>query len=957
VERWQQIESLFQKALQCDPAERDAYVQEACHGDAELQREVASLLASHHEATDFKPWAAAAAAELIADRTSLEPGQCLGPYRIECFLAAGGMGEVYRATDTRLHREVAIKVSAARFSERFEREARVIASLNHPHICQLYDVGQNYLVMELVEGPTLADRIRKGALPLGEALAIARQIGEALEAAHEKGRVHRDLKPANVKITPEGVVKLLDFGLAKAAEEPAAASDPSDSPTQTISATRAGVILGTAAYMSPEQARGAAVNKRADIWAFGCVLFEMLTGKRAFHGETTSDILAAVLKDEPDWSRIPPAVQPLLRRCLVKDPKHRLRDIGDAMPLLDAVPELATERRPWLWIAIAAVLAITAAMGWWRATRSVPLQPHPLVQLSANLPPGAGIFENGNQVALSPDGRHIVVSMRDVGGKYSLATRRLDQSQFVPLPGTEGAWIPFFSPDGHWIGFWADGKFKKIAVQGEAAVTLFDTPYPGGASWGDDNNIIAALNFGLAGLVRIPSGGGAPVRVTEPSKQRGERSHVWPQVLPGSQAVLFTARTGPEDDDASIDVVLFKTGERKTVQRGAFFGRYLATSTGAGHLVYMHQKVLYAAPFDLSRLEVTAAAQPVLEDVSLTGLQGNANFDFSAAPDGSGTFVYLSRTGEPMRSIFWLDSAGKTQPLHSAPDSYVTPRFSPDGKRLAFSIVNVGPERGEGLWVQDLDRDVVSRLTHMHGSQPVWTLNSANLVFESLRPTLSLYWIRADGSGEAQRLTSDGIRRIPSSFSSDGKRLAYIQQSSDGSNIWTAPVEGDHDHPVLGKAELFLHASLPVTLISAVFSPDGRWLAYCSNETGTYEVYVRPFPGPGGKSPISTGGGRFPIWSRGAPGAARELFFLGPDRHIMAAAYNVNGDSFVAAKPHVWSEKRLLDRPYSTFDLAPDGKRFAVILYGDGTSEPMTQFTVLLNFFDELKRRVPAGGK
>jgi serine/threonine-protein kinase len=500
VERLQQIENIFQEALQCPPTARDAYVREACRGDAELEREVSSLLANHNEDSKSESWPAAAAAQLIDLPTSLQPGQSLGPYRIESFLAAGGMGEVYRATDTRLHRQVAIKISAARFSERFEREAGVIASLNHPNICQLYDVGPNYLVMELVEGPTLADRIRQGALPLDEALAIARQIAEALEAAHEKGRVHRDLKPANVKITPDGVVKLLDFGLAKAAEEPVATGNLSDSPTQTISPTRAGVILGTAAYMSPEQARGAAVDKRADIWAFGCVLYEMLSGKLTFHGETTTDVLAAVLKEEPDWSRIPAKVQPLLRRCLAKNPKYRLRDIGDAMPLVEGGPEVApaAQSRSWPLIAALAVGLSVAAVGWWRAARSVLPPSYPLVQLSASLPFGTGISENGQQVALSPDGRRIAVSMRDASGKYQLATRTLDQAQFVPLSGTEGALTPFFSPDGQWIGFSADGKLKKIAVQGAAPVTLCDAPGPApgfyGASWSDDDNIVAALN-------------------------------------------------------------------------------------------------------------------------------------------------------------------------------------------------------------------------------------------------------------------------------------------------------------------------------------------------------------------------------------------------------------------------------------------------------------------------------
>src|SRR5260370_3888748 len=331
AERWRQIEALFQEALQCDPAERNAWLREACHGDTGLQGEVASLLANHHEATNFETWAAAAAAQLIGRPGSLRTGQRLGPYEILGAIGAGGMGEVYKARDTRLKRDVAIKICAAQCSERFEREARVIASLNHRNICHLYDVGPNFLVMELVEGDNLA-----GPLPVETALNYARQIAEALEAAHEKGIVHRDLKPANVKITPAGLVKVLDFGLAKAVEEPVGHGNPSDSPTQTISATRTGVILGTAAYMSPEQARGAAVDKRADIWAFGCVLYEMLTGKHAFHGETTSDILAAVLRAEPDWSTLPAGTPPGIRKCLLKDPKRRLRDIGEARIAIDA---------------------------------------------------------------------------------------------------------------------------------------------------------------------------------------------------------------------------------------------------------------------------------------------------------------------------------------------------------------------------------------------------------------------------------------------------------------------------------------------------------------------------------------------------------------------------------------------------------------------------------------------
>jgi len=872
MERWQQIESLFQEALEHDPAQRNAWLREACQGDSDLRREVASLLANHQTATDFQPWAAAAAAELMDGPASLVPGQCLGPYRIECFLAAGGMGEVYRATDTRLHREVAIKVSAARFSERFEREARVIASLNHPNICQLHDVGPNYLVMELVEGPTLADRIKRGALPLDEALAIARQIAEGLEAAHEKGRVHRDLKPANVKITPEGLVKLLDFGLAKTAEEPAAAVDPSDSPTQTISATRAGVILGTAAYMSPEQARGAPLDKRADIWAFGCVLYEMLTGRQAFQGETISDILAAVLKEEPDWSAIPPKAQPLLRRCLVKDPKQRLRDIGDAMPLLEAAPEQAPAQRPWPWL-VAAVLAVgfcVAAMGWWRATRPAPLRS--LVRSSVELSPDTTVpRSSGGRLALSPDGTRIAVVEQIAAFKFRLATRRLGQSELAPLSGTEGAKMPFFSPNGQWIGFFADGKLKKVAVEGGFPVTLCDAPNAMGASWGDDDNIIAALNGGSmapqnggSGLSRISSSGGAPVPVTELNREKGETAHIYPQVLPGSRAVLFISSLG------NIDVLSFKTGERKTLQGGGVsFGRYLSSgylvvgrTVDAGDL-----NTLFAAPFDLSRLALTGAAQPVLQDVSFTSGSPHWNIDFSQ----NGTVAYVSGKGlSSDRTIYWLDGTGKTQPLHLIPGSYFVPRFSPDGKRLAFQR-QTRPGRGD-VWVKDLERETTWRLTSLPGQNgwPLWAPDGKSIVFAASNPAApGMYWIGADGAGEPQRLT-DKKWQIPMSFSLGGKWLAYEQQSAEGHwEIWTAPIEGDRDRGDsrvrLGRAEPFQRTAFDEG--EPAFSPDGRWLAYQSNETGTYEVYVRPFPGPGSKWAISTGGGQFPIWSRGAPGA------------------------------------------------------------------------------------------
>jgi serine/threonine-protein kinase len=649
-------------------------------------------------------------------------------------------------------------------------------------------------------------------------------------------------------------------------------------------------------------------------------------------------------------------MQPLLRRCLVKDPKLRLRDIGDAMPLLDGAPAMAPLRRPWPWL-VAAVLAVFAILGWWRTTRPAVLRP--LIQLNANLPPGTAINRfRVPGLALSPDGTRIAVVEFEPPSEYILATRRLDQSQFAPLSGTEDAAMPFFSPNGQWIGFFADGKLKKISVQGGPPVTLCDLPLARGASWGDDGNIVVAFGREPTGLVRVPSGGGAPTPLTEVSQRGGEAALGWPQVLPGSQAVLFSSFKS--STDADIEIFLFKSGERKTVHHGGFFGRYLATSNRTGYLVYLQQNTLFAEPFDLSRLAVQGARQPVLEDVSNDSSYGFGIFDFSQ----TGTFIYTSGNweGVPELSIFWLDSAGHTQPLHSTPGRYRNQRFSPDGSRLAFTMLR-GPGSTD-IWVKDLARDATSRLTSLPGENnlPVWTPDGTNIVFRSSNPAApGLYSVRADGSGEPQRLTDGKTMDIPDSFSPDGKWLALSRFTNDGrSEIWTAPVEGDRDRGTLGvrvgRAERF--SSTSFSAMGPAFSPDSRWLAYSSDETGTWEVYARPFPGPGAKSQISTGGGAYPKWSRNR----HELFFLSLDFRIMVTGYTARADSFAAGKPRVWSERRLVvvnfNRPY---DLAPDGKRLAVLLYPGGTSEPrqkpIDSIMVLLNFFDELRRRVPGDGQ
>jgi Tol biopolymer transport system component len=529
-----------------------------------------------------------------------------------------------------------------------------------------------------------------------------------------------------------------------------------------------------------------------------------------------------------------------------------------------------------------------------------------------------------------------------------LYTRLLNGSQVTPLEDTDNAAFPFFSPAGDWIGFFADGKLKKISVEGGASVTLCDAPSPRGASWGGDGNIFAALET-RGVLSRVPSAGGTPVPVT--TMNPGETTHRWPQVLPGGQAILFTASTSSGSfEDANIDVISLKTGERKTVASGGFSPRFLASSTGAGHLIYLHQSSLFAVPFDLARLAPTGSPAPILEDVGSTATAGG---DFAFAQNGA--FVYLSgKGGGAAYSISWVDRSGKApaapKPLSARLGFYWTQRFSPDGKRLAFALSN---GQGIDIWVKDLDRDTPSRLSFLPGVNrfPVWTPDGKNIVFQSLFTAApGLYWIRSDGSGEAQRLTDGKLQETPYSFSPDGKRLAFQQTGNGGSyDIFTAPVEGDPGHPKLGKAELFL--GTPFVEISPAFSPDGRWLAYTSNESGTYEVYVRPFPGPGGKWQISTGGGTFPLWSRDG----RELILETLDYRVMAVSYTAKGDSFAAGKPRVWTETRLRGIGIiSNYDLAPDGKRLAAMVADLDDDKPPTHLTFLLNFFDELRRRAPA---
>jgi serine/threonine-protein kinase len=842
-------------------------------------------------------------------------------YRIQAKLGEGGMGEVWRATDTKLGREVAVKVLPQAFAQdtdrmnRFAREAHLLASLNHPNIAAIYGVERRALVMELVPGPTLAERIAHRPISLEEALPIGRQIADALEYAHERGIIHRDLKPANIKVTPEGRVKVLDFGLAKAMSISAPGADPQSSPTLTMRETVAGVILGTAAYMPPEQARGQEVDTRADIWAFGVVLYEMLTGRRLFVGPTVSDTLAAVLKTDPDLSAIPASVRPVVEGCLRKDPRRRWRSIGDVQMALEAglpaTPAPVAERRrtmPWA-IALAA-LAIGCAAGWaaWRATRPAD---RPLMRFSVDLGPDAAIGLNVT-AAISPDGQRLVYPARGPDGKQQLAALLLDEAHPRLLPGTEAGSDPFFSPDGQWIGFFTGGQLKKTSVRGSAPVALGSArSLPHGASWGEDGYIVAAMGNSVP-LSRIPAGGGAPQPLTRLGP--GEIAHRWPQVLPGGTAVLFTATgTNATQEDAKIEAISLKTGQIKVVRRGGYYGRYMP----GGRLVYVSQGVVFGIKFDPDRLETLGAPTPLVEDVAANPVTGGGQFAFSA----TGIFLYVEGKNPAQSwSIAWLDHSGRMQPLLTLPGAYLYPRFSPDGRKLAYID-------SDDLYIHDLERGTSRRLTFggsgapvwAGSGTPVWSPDGKHLAFGTRN---GISWIRSDGAEDPQRLLESPNEIVsPWSFSPDGRWLAYFAISRNtGFDLWTQPLDlRDPDHPKPGKPEPFLVT--PTDEVVPRFSPDGRWIAYRSNESGTPEIYVRPFPaGNGGRWQVSRGGGLYALWSNNG----RELFFETEDCRTMAVDYTVDGASFVPGTPRLWSERQLFFTGTSNLDLAPDGKRFAV---------------------------------
>ncbi len=990
-QRWRQITEIFHAALARDPVRRDAFLGEACAADQALRSEVESLMAAHHEAGPFGD------TPVSIPATPLEAGTLVGPYRIDSLLGAGGMGEVYRARDPRLERDVAIKVLPAHVTSdperlaRFEREARVLASLNHPHIGAIYGVeesdGGRALVMELVEGEDLAQRITRGPIPLAEALPIARQIAEALEAAHEQGIIHRDLKPANIKAREDGTVKVLDFGLAKALDPTSSAgAHAMHSPLSSVHAEQSGMIVGTAAYMSPEQARGKAADKRSDIWAFGVVFCEMLTARQLYTGETAAETLARVIEREPDVSALPAAtpmaIRALIGRCLNRDPRSRLQAIGEARIAIEraiAQPDTQAPLEPgeqtarytpprpvWQralpWALVVAALAC-AGLALWAPWRNVP--PSAPFRLSVELGADASLASSAVSAAtiLSPNGAVVAfVAQKAGGGGPQLYVRRLDDLRATPLAGTDDADSPFFSPDGQWIAFFADRTLKKISVTGGLPVTLCEASNGRGGAWAEDGTIVFSPSSGRGvRLLRVSSAGGKTEPLT--SLDEGEVTHRWPQVLPGGTAVLFTASSSPGDfGEANLVVQPLPSGARKVVQRGGYHGRYVPSGLGSpkradregGHLVYIHNGQLVAAPFDLDRLEVTGQVVSALEGVASNADTGGAQFAVSA----SGTLVY--QPGQSVSSgalIHWMDHEGKTTPLRATLVNWSNLLFAPDGLRLAMQIA--APGRGPSdVWVYEWARERLTQLTSdpAFDSKPVWTPDSRRIAFGSARgdrSTLNLYWQPADATGDTKRLTESKNEQRPASWHPSGKFLAFEEQNPTTSwDLMMLRMEGDDASGWKpGKPTVFLNP--PSAEREPMFSPDGQWLAYHSNESGRNEVYVRPFPGPGGKSQISTGGGTYPTWSH----TKRELFYS-LNGQIMVAPFAVEADSFRAEKPRLWSDGRYLERPGNRgFDLHPDGERFALALAPaaqtpSGTKQDKVVF--IFNFFDELRRIAPA---
>ena len=888
----------------------------------------------------------------------IESGTRLGPYEILAPLGAGGMGEVYRARDTSLGREVALKVLSpalagdAQYMARFQREAQVLASLNHPHIATVYGLEESgsvrALVMELVEGPTLADRIGQGRLPLEEAVGIAKQIAEALEAAHERGVVHRDLKPANVKLTRAGDVKVLDFGLAKTLDDEMGSSNITNSPTITMAATRAGVILGTAAYMPPEQAKGKPVDKRADIWAFGVVLFEMLTGRQMFVGETAPETLASVMRDDPKWQTltedVPLHIRKLLRRCLDKDPKRRLRDIGEARIALEekaeesaAVPAAATEAAPgWperiAW-AVAGLAILAACVLGFLYFRQTP--PEERVERFTIEPPEKTRIHT---FSISPDGRYVAMAAT-LDGTRHLWVRALDTLQAQLLPGTDDAMYPFWSPDSQYIAFFTTRKLKKVAVSGGPPQALCDASQGRSGTWNPDGGIVFANNNGP--LQRVPAVGGVPVPATTGEKTAVQR---FPIFLPDGRRFLYLQSTGGDKSGIYLASLGGEPERRLLPDRSSFVYMPATPANKRCYLLFVREETVVAQPFDARTMQPAGDLFPAAEHIGFAVVQQFAPLSGS----GNGTLVYQAGNLAAANQIVWYDRSGKELTKVGSPMAIAVITLSPDEKTAAFSRSNLQTSNAD-IWLHELARGAETRFTSdaslNHGA--VWSPNGRQILFHSNRGgAYQLYLKDTSGAGKDEPLLSSAstLGDFADDWSRDGKHILFTRQAGKtGYDLWTAPATGER------KPVPFLQTDF--NEVQGQFSPDGNWVAYASDESGRYEIYVRPFPPAPGRWKISVTGGQLPRWRHDG----RELFYISPDRKMMAVSLKMKAGadaSVEAAVPEALFDSHIVPVQAGFnqwgYSVAADGRRFLVVTSHEDTA--VTPLTVVTNWLASVKR-------
>jgi predicted Ser/Thr protein kinase len=967
-ERWKKVEKLFNAALELEPGRRTEFLADACKGDEALRAEVESLLEHGDQRGSFieSPAMKRIARDIASNSESNSVplpiiGKTISHYKIVDKVGAGGMGVVYRARDTKLGRDVAVKVLPAEFARdpdriaRFQREAKVLASLNHSNIAAIYDLvesdGEQFLVQELIEGETLADRLKHGSIPVEESLELALQIIEALGVAHEKGIIHRDLKPSNIKITPERKVKVLDFGLARTIRSAVQGDDSSHASATKETITEPGVMLGTATYMSPEQVKGKPVDERTDIWAFGCVLYEMLVGKSPFAGEDFSQTLANVLERESDFSLLPrnihPKIRETLERCLEKDPRNRWHDITDAgldirkvfndegrgLAKPGAIAILQMQPRTAASLIAAVVILSVMVIGFivWNLGSIFRQESNQAIQF-VHVPPENQYFRNNDSalIDISADGSKIVYV---ANGRLYL--RNFSELTAKPIQGSdESPAMPFFSYDGKWIGYIAGLKLKKIPISGGTPETLCDGTIPTfGATWEEDDTIL----FGqFAGIMQIKgSGGNAELLI---KTEQGEQVY-GPKILPGGEWVLFTitnSRGSDRWETAQIVAQSLESGERKVLVSGGCDARYVPT----GHLVYASGSELLAIAFDVDSLSVSGTAIPIVQDVerstntALTG--GTANYGFS---DG-GMLAYVSGgAAASKRTLVWVDRKGNEEPLKAPPNPYSDPRISPDGTKLALTNLTEG---NSDIWIWDLARKNMIRLTSHEASEllPTWTPDNRRILFSSSRNGWNdIFWKRADGTGDINSLFSEAGKALFSSdISKDGKTVVMTKHTLnvEAYNLVVSSIDENHTIKTLLDGEYNeFHPRI---------SLDGQWLAYGSDESGQYEVYVRPFPDVNReKYKVSTNGGESPIWSRNG----RELFYRNGSEVMMVSIKTK--PVFRAQIPETLFHRRYFIQSGSQWDISPDGKRFLMIKESDSPRK----IIIVTNWFEELKERVP----